>query len=306
MRKRVTLGRIFVYIALIVGSAIMAFPLIYSLLGSFTDLEDFYANPWLPFPRKVYLVNYTVMFTPAFGAKVQLWRWIFNTVVRCAWYIAIPGAIAVIAGYAFTRLKFRGRDLAFTYLLSSLMVPGIVFWIPTYVMMARFPGAGGNNWLGQGGHGFVNQWPALLIPGLVNVFYIFMLRQTYYSIPIDFEEAARVDGANTLQVLWSVYLPMLKPVLTVLVIFQFVAIWNDFQWPLIVSSGNPDIWTLALGIQRMLFIGSQVKGLPQGGSIQDYPFAFALATIATLPLIILFLRLQRFFVEGVQGFALRG
>ncbi len=305
MRKRLTIGRVLVYIALISGSFIMAFPLIYSLFGSFTDLEDFYANPWLPIPHKLYLENYRVMFNPAFGARIQLGQWIFNTVIRCAWYIVIPGAVAVLAGYALTRLKFRGRDLAFTYLLSSLMVPGIVFLIPTYVMMARFPGAGGNSWWGQGGHGFVNQWPALLIPGLVNVFYIFMLRQTYYTIPLDFEEAARVDGANTLQVLWTVYLPMLKPVLTVLVIFQFVAIWNDFQWPLIVSSGNPEIWTLALGIQRMLFVGAQAKGIPQG-TVQDYPFSFALATVAILPLVILFLRLQRYFVEGVQGFALRG
>jgi ABC-type glycerol-3-phosphate transport system permease component len=99
---------------------------------------------------------------------------------------------------------------------------------------------------------------------------------------------------------------MLKPVLTVLVIFQFVAIWNDYQWPLIASSGNQDIWTLALGIQRMLFIGAQVKGYPQGTALQDYPFAFALAMVATVPLIILFLRLQSYFVEGVQGFALRG
>jgi multiple sugar transport system permease protein len=306
VRKRITLGRLLVYTLLIIGSLLMAFPLFYAFLGSLTDLEDFYANPWLPIPRKLYLENYSVMFTERFGAQVQLWRWVLNTLWRCAWYIVAPGAIAVLAGYAFTRLKFRGREAAFTYLLSSLMVPGIVFWIPTYVMMARFPGAGGNNWLGQGGVGFVNTWPALLIPGLVNVFYIFMLRQTFYSIPVDFEEAARVDGANTLQVLWSVYLPMLKPVLTVLVIFQFVAIWNDYQWPLIVSSGNREIWTLALGVQRMVFIGAQIKGYARSVALQDYPFSFALATVATLPLIILFLRLQRYFVEGVQGFALRG
>jgi len=86
------------------------------------------------------------------------------------------------------------------------------------VMMARMPLAGGNDIFGQGGSGFVNQWPALLITGLVNVYFIFMFRQTFATIPVDFEEAARVDGAGTLRCLWSVYLPMLKPVLTVLVI----------------------------------------------------------------------------------------
>ncbi|MCD6520656.1 MAG: carbohydrate ABC transporter permease, partial [Anaerolineae bacterium] len=154
--------------------------------------------------------------------------------------------------------------------------------------------------------GFVNEFPSLMIPGLVNVFYIFMLRQTYYSIPPDFEGAARVDGAGTLRVLKDVYLPMLKPTPTVLVIFQFVRIWNDYQWPLIVSSGNRNIWTVALGVQRMLFVGAQVKGYPQGTAFQDYPFSFALATVATLPLIIMFLKLQSYFVEGVQGFAIKG
>jgi multiple sugar transport system permease protein len=99
---------------------------------------------------------------------------------------------------------------------------------------------------------------------------------------------------------------MLKPTLTVLVIFQFVAIWNDYQWPLIVSSGNKKIWTLALGFQQMLFVGASYKGYPPGSAIVDYPFSFAMAVVATLPLIFLFLGLQKYFVEGVQGFAIKG
>jgi multiple sugar transport system permease protein len=297
--------RMLLYAVLIVGSIVMSYPLVFMIFGSFTDLKDFYATPWLPIPRKLYLENYSIMFTEQFMLRANFWLWVWNTLLRVAWYVIVPGTVAVLAGYVFSRLRFRGREVAFYYLLSSLMVPGIVFLIPTYVMMARFPGAGGNNWMGQGGHGFVNDFPALLIPGLVNVFYIFMLRQTFYSIPGDFEEAARVDGATTLQVLWHVYLPMLKPVLTVLVIFQFVAIWNDYQWPLIISSGNPNIWTVSLGVQKTLFLGAQLKGFPPS-SFQDYPFSFALATMATLPLIFLFLRLQTYFVEGVQGFALKG
>lgn len=308
MSKRATLdpGRIFIYFVLITGSLIMAYPMIYAVLGSLNDLESFYRHPWLPYPETLYLENYAVLFTARFSELAPVWRWALNTLIRIAWYILIPGTVAVLAGYVFARLKFWGRDAAFLYLLSSLMIPGIVFWIPTYVMMARFPGAGGNDWMGQGGTGFVNHFGGLLIPGLVNVFYIFMLRQTFYTIPPDFEEAARVDGAGTLRCLWEIYLPMLKPVLTVLVIFQFVNIWNDYQWPLIISSGNREIWTMSLGIQRAITSTASLKGYPPGTAIQDYPFAFALATVATLPLVILFLRLQSYFVEGVQGFALRG
>jgi multiple sugar transport system permease protein len=306
MRKKLSGERILLYAILILGSVVMAFPMAYTIAGSLTDIEDFNASPWFPLPTKLYLENYRILFTAELTARIRVWQWIFNTLVRIAWYIAIPGAVAVLAGYVFARLRFRGRDATFYYLLSSLTLPGIIYLIPTYIIMARFPGAGGNNWQGQGGHGFVNEWPALLIPGLVNVFYIFMLRQTYYTIPADFEEAARVDGASTLRCLKDVYLPMLKPTLTVLVIFQFVAVWNDYQWPLIVSSGNREIWTIALGFQQMLLQGASLKGYPSGSGIVDYPFSFAMATTATLPLILLFLVLQRYFVEGVQGFALKG
>ncbi len=185
-----------------------------------------------------------------------------------------------------------------------MVLPGIVYQVPTFVMMARWPLAGGNDIFGQGGTGFMNQWPALLIPGLVSVFYIFMMRQTFYSIPADFEEAARVDGAGTLRCLWSVYLPMLKPVLTVLVIFQFVGIWNDYLWPLFVSVSNPQIYVVALGFQFLSTAGNGLKNMPN--TITDYPFLFALATCSIFPLVILFLVLQKYFVEGVQGFAIKG
>ncbi len=152
------------------------------------------------------------------------------------------------------------------------MLPGIVFQVPTFVMMARWPLAGGNDIMGQGGYGLINQWPALLITGLVNVFYIFMFRQTFSTIPNDFEEAARVDGAGTLRCLWSVYLPMLKPTFTVLIIFQFVAIWNDYIWPLFVSTGNRAIWTLSLGFQSLALNGNATKGLPSTINGLSIPF----------------------------------
>jgi len=305
MRRSLSLGRAVIYFILIFGSLGMSFPMLYGIVGSFCDFADFAARPWFPMPTKLYLENYTILFTPRFTSAVQTWLWIRNTLIRIIWYICITGTIAVLAGYVFARLEFRGRNTAFLYLLSSMMIPGIVFWIPTYVIMARWPGVGGNDWTGQGGKGLVDSWPALLITGWVNVYYIFLLRQTFYSIPLDFEEAARVDGASTLRVLKDVYLPMLKPTLTVLVIFQFVTFWNDYQWPLIVSSGNREIWTLALGFQKMLFVGASAKGLV-GTAVIDYPFSFAMAVVATAPLIVLFMGLQSYFVEGVQGFALKG
>lgn len=287
---------------LLLGSIFMVYPFIFGLLASLSTLESYYQNIWLPIPADPDLSNYQAIFS--YDQKIILW--VINTLIRILWYILVPGVIAVLCGYVFTRLQFVGRELIFTILLASMMMPAIVYTIPTYIMLARWPLVGGNDGWGQGGHGFVNEWPALLIPTLVNAYFIFLMRQTFYSIPSDFEDAARIDGANTFQVLRHVYLPLLKPAITVMVIFQSVAVWNDYLWPLIVVGGNEDNWPLALGFQRIMFIGSRVKGLPAGTIVVDYPFAFALATVAVIPTILLFLMLQRYFVEGVQGFAIKG
>ncbi len=300
IKLRKQLGRALLYVVLILSSLVMAFPLIFGLSGSISTVADYVRTPWFPIPYSPSLQNYEIILS----GSSQVLLWARNSVIRAVWYIVIPGAVGVLGGYALSRLRFRGRDGVFIFLLSSMVMPGIVYLVPTFVMMARMPLAGGNDIFGQGGSGFVNQWPALLITGLVNVYFIFMFRQTFATIPVDFEEAARVDGAGTLRCLWSVYLPMLKPVLTVLVIFQFVAIWNDYTWPLFVSTGNPKIWTLSLGFQYLALSGAQQKGLPT--AITDYTFVFALATFAILPLIVLYMFMQRFFVEGVQGFAVKG
>ncbi len=296
-KLRIKWSRLAFQLLLIVGSIFMAYPLVYGVMSSLSSLTVFTNSTWLPLPDTLYLENYSRVFASS-GKEVG--QWVINTLIRIAWYILVPGTIAVLAGFVFSRLNFKGRDTVFVFLLSSMMVPPIVFLIPTYIILARMPLAGGNNALGQGGHGFINEWPALLLPGLVNAFYIFFMRQSYQSIPADYEEAARVDGANTLQVIIRIYLPMLKPALTVLVIFQFVAIWNDYLWPLIAVSGNRSVYPIALGIQKI------IQTYTQANSATSYPLAFTIGTLATVPTILLFLLLQRYFIEGVQGFGLKG
>jgi multiple sugar transport system permease protein len=294
-------GRLATYVVLIITSAIMAYPLVFSFLASMSTPQTYLQATWLPLPNPVTFETYTDFFQIAPKAI----SWIGNTLIRIAWYIVIPATIAVLCGYVFAKLRFKGRDTIFMILLTSMMIPGIVYYISNYIMMARWPLAGGNNILGQGGSGFVNQWPSVLLVGLLNVYYIFLMRQTFYSIPRDFEEAALVDGATRLQVLWKIYLPMLLPSLTVLVIFQTVAIWNDYVWPLMAVGGNTDIQPVALAFQRLMAINRTV---PQAGSvpIPDYPWTFTIATLATLPMILMFFRLQRYFVEGSAGFAIKG
>lgn len=291
------------YVLLIAGTLVMAYPLIFGLLASFTDLATYRQAIFLPIPNPATGENYEQLMS----LSTNIPRWVFNTIIRCLWYIIVPGTVAIWCGYVFARLRFWGRDTIFLLILASMMVPAIVYSIPTFIMLARWPLAGGNDIMGQGGIGLINRWPALLLPTLVNAYFIFLMRQTFWSIPNDFEEAARIDGANTLQVMRHVYLPMLRPAITVMVIFQTVAVWNDYLWPLIAVGGDVsgEIWPLALGFQRAMQVGAQVKGLPPG-TAQNYPFVFTLATVALLPIVLLFLALQRYFVEGVQGFALKG
>ncbi|MBE3559628.1 MAG: carbohydrate ABC transporter permease [Ktedonobacteraceae bacterium] len=284
---------------LVLGSALMAFPLLYQLLASFCTPAAFTRSGWFPLPDSFYLGNYTqVLLAVQVG---NLPGWFANTLIRMAWYILVPATVAVLGGYIFARLRWRGREVMFIVLLASMTIPPIVYLLPQYLMLARWPLAGGNDLLGQGGHGFINEWPALLLPNLVNAYYIFLMRQTFYTIPTDYEDAARVDGASTLRILWSVYLPMLKPALIVLVIFQSIAIWNDYLWPLAAVGGNQDLWTLALGVQRAMTTITD----PHSHQF-SYPLAFTLAAVITLPLVLLFLFLQRYFTEGVQGFGLKG
>lgn len=292
---------ILVQCVLIVGSILMAFPLIYQFVASFCTSAAFTSSGWFPIPNSLYLGNYQQVL---FALQVQagsLPEWVLNTFIRIAWYIVVPATIAILGGYIFTRLRWKGRETMFIVILSSMTIPPIVYMLPQYLMLARWPLAGGNDLVGQGGHGFINAWPALLLPGLVNAYYIFLMRQTFYSIPSDYEDAARVDGANTFRILWNVYLPMLKPVLAVLIIFQSVALWNDYIWPLTVTGGNPDLWTMTLGVQRAMATITD----PQSHQF-SFPLAFTLATVITVPTVVLFLFLQRYFVEGVQGFGLKG
>jgi multiple sugar transport system permease protein len=310
-KRKLRMERIPLYIVLVVSSLAMAYPFLVMVLGSMGTIEDYYRNPSLPIPSHVSLENYAIILNPAsvvglgwVSATASFLRWTANTLFRIGWYIAVTGITSVLGGYMLSKLRWKGREGVFTYLLSSMVLPGIVYMIPTYVMIARFPLAGGNNILGQGGTGFMNQWPSLLIVGWVNVFYIFMFRQTLAGIPSDFEEAARVDGANTFQCLTHIYLPMLRPVFIVLFINTFVGMWNDYIWPLFVASGNPDIMPVSLGFQFLYMAGNTLKGRPP--TYNDIPFALAVGVVSILPCALLYLLLQRYFVEGVQGFAIKG
>ncbi len=299
LKLRQRSGPLLIHLLMIAGSIVMMYPLVFSLAVSFMTEREYSQVSWFPLPSSLYLGNYALFFG---AAADSMFTWIVNTLIRIVWYIVVPGITSILCGYVFSRLRFRGRNTVFMIFLSSLLLPGIVYQIPLFIMMARWPLAGGNDIWGQGGSGFVNEWPILLLPGLVNVFYIFLFRQSFYAIPADYEDAARLDGASTRQVLWHVYLPLLKAPIAVMAIFQSVAIWNDYVWPWISVGGNPDVWPAALGFQQVMARAFQVPGM----QVADVPFLLTIATLASIPPVLIFLFLQRYFVQGLQGFGLKG
>jgi multiple sugar transport system permease protein len=309
--KPAILKKLLAHILLGTGAAIMMYPLLYGVVASFnTAAEYIRAIGILPIPPALHLDNYAIVFHPKVLALLGGSLWV--TFIRMAWYMFWNSAVAILCGYVFARLQFRGKEIVFWVLLGSMLVPGIVFQIPLYVMMARWPLVGGNDLLGQGGSGLINQLPAILLPGMINVYFIFLLRQSFYSIPIDYEEAARLDGANFFQVLYYVYRPMLMPVIAVMGINTVIANWNDYVWPMMVISGNRDLWPTALMFQRLMAGGipsDVAKNLVVasiGANITNTPLILTFGVVATIPAVIIFFIFQRYFIEGMQGVGIKG
>ena len=308
--KTKTVGALFAHLLLAVGAVVMMYPLLYGLFASFNTQADYIRSSGvLPIPPQFSLDNYAVVFHPKVLALIG--GSLGVTALRMVWYTLFNGLTAILLGYVFARLRFRGKETVFWVLLGSMLVPGVVFQIPLFVMLSRWPLVGGNDLFGQGGSGFINQLPALLLPGIISVYSVFLLRQTFYSIPIDYEEAARIEGANFAQILLFVYWPMLKPVMAVVAIGTIIGNWNDYIWPLMVISGNRELWPTALMIQRLMAGGlpSDVAHSLTTGTmttITNTPLVLTFGVIATIPSVLFFFFFQRYFIEGMQGAGLKG
>ena len=283
------------YIILIGSSVVLLYPLLFMVLGSFVTIEEYSRVKLIPLPSHIDFSDYFKTIGDALPA-------IEVTLVRVIWYIGLAIIVSLLAGYVFSRLRFPGRGFLFMFFLTGLVVPPILTSLPTYVMLARAPLIGGNDITGQGGSGFINQWPALLILGMVDVFAMFLVKQNYDMLPTEYEEAALLDGANLFTIIFRVYAPMLKPVLVAVVIITFVSVWNDYFFPLLLVAGNQDLTPVALRVQRVIYNYAVAAGL----TAFPYPVLFATATVISLPPVILYLILQRYFVQGLSASGLKG
>lgn len=258
------------FLLLCVLAAIFLAPIYWMLATSLKSEAATVSRPIQWWPHEPTLENYTTILQ---SPNAPFLRWTFNSLFTSSAFALGSVALAVATAYPLSRMRFRGRNLWFWIVLSSMMIPGVIFLIPHYLMMIRF------NW--------IDTYHALIWPGLPAAFGVFLMRQFFLSIPRELEEAARLDGANSLQVLWHVLLPFLVAPMATLALFQFMGSWNNYVWPLFVVHG--EMQTLPVAITSFSSRYWTAYGKLMAGT-----------AIASVPVLIAFLLAQRYFIRGMS------
>lgn len=273
---------VFWYIAVIGVSLTTVFPLIWTVITSLKPESEILTSSLQLWPDNPTLQNYVEAWT-----TVPFGRYFFNSAFLAVAGVVLNIFLGSLAGYAFARLRFRGKKLLFGALLSSLMIPGIVTMVPTFLVLRRFPFAGGNDIFGNGGTGFINSYWAVILPGAAGAFAVFFMRQFFASMPEELAEAARIDGASEIRIFAQIYMPLAKAGAAVLGILTFQAGWNQFMWPLIVLNDR-DMLTVQVGLAAFKTEYTTDYGLLMAGTV-----------IVSLPVLLIFIFAQRYIIEGV-------
>lgn len=254
-------------------AVVMLFPLYAMVRVAFTTRTQLFAGDVLV-PDSWTLANFENLF-----AKFPVWTWVGNSVAVALVTVVLSVTVNLLAGYAFAKIPFRGRGALFLLVLSTLMIPAQAIMIPQFRVVS-----------GLGIHGTF--W-GVILPSAATALGIFLARQFFLSIPDELLEAARLDGAGQLRILRSVVLPLARPLIAVMVLLAFMNYWNDFLWPLIVLK-DPQLYTLPVSLRFL-----------QGQFGNDYGGLMAGGLVSCLPLVVLFLLLQRWFVQGIARTGLR-
>jgi multiple sugar transport system permease protein len=294
MKRQASLVRGLSYLFLITTSFVMIYPVLFMALGAFTTKNRFLEADIIPIPDTLNIA----LFRRALGAGI--WDSYVFTLQRSAFYIIITLLVGLLGGYIFSKLRFPGKNKVFLLFLSGMVMPGILMLVPMYLLMAWFPFAGGNDWLGQGGHGLIGQWPVLFVYGWVPPFAIFLFKQSFDMLPTEYEDAAKMDGANMFTIIFRVYGPLLKPPIVALVIVTFLGIWNDYLWPSLTIAGHPEFYPIAYRIQSVILSDWSPVGTT------DYPAVMVRTFLATWPPAAVYFVLQRYFVQGLVASGLKG
>jgi multiple sugar transport system permease protein len=268
-------GRVLVY-ALLVGVALLYFiPFLWTISTSFKTLPDTASFNFIPNP-------FTTEAWKSVWTDYDFKRYVLNSLFLAVVVTFLNLFFAALGGYAFARLRFPGREVLFLLVLGTLMIPDQLRLIPVFVMLT--------NW-----H-LIGNFSGYILINMVTAVNLFFMRQYFLTIPKDFEEAAKLDGAGYFKTFWRVMLPLAGPALAALAILQFQGTWNDFFWPLILfGQGNEHLYTIQLGLAQLTLTYQTIWPQLMAGSI-----------IAIIPILVVFLVFQRFFVSGVTAAGIKG
>lgn len=269
------LAKLVVYTLLVLGAVVTLVPLLWMLSASLMPSGEASSYPPPLFPSEVTFEHYYDLFN-----RLNLGRYFLNSTLIAGLITLISLLINSMAGYAFAKFDFPGRKPLFRFLLGGLVIPVQIAMLPLFLLLKQV--------------GLINTYWGVIVPSMATIFGIFLIRQYALSIPDDLLDAARMDGATEWKIYWSVVLPLCKPILITLAIFTFMAAWNDFMWPLIVLNDN-EMYTLPVALANMV-----------GEYVQDTELMMAGAVVTVLPVMIVFVALQRYYLEGIMLGSVKG
>nr|WP_309100430.1 carbohydrate ABC transporter permease [Fredinandcohnia onubensis] len=275
MQEKAAFSKGFIYLILILGSLLMLLPFIWMLSTSLKSSGEVTSMPPIWIPENFKWENYAEAFKMAPFVK-----YFINSVIVTILSTIGELLTTILAAYAFSRVSFYGRDFIFAILLGTMMVPGEVLLIPNYVTLSNL--------------GWIDQYEALIVPWLASIFSIFLLRQFFLGIPKELSYAAKIDGCRDFRFLWTIMVPLAKPALITIILLKAIGSWNAFLWPLIVTQSK-EMRTLPVGLTSFS---------TEAGTI--YELLMAASTMIILPMIILYIILQKYIIEGVAKAGIKG
>ena len=279
---KINIRNIPTHIILIAVSLLSIFPFIWLLSTSFKGAgENIFAYPPTIIPKDFTFSNYTGVWH-----RVDLMRYFINSVIVAGGTVLLNLILSSLAAYPLARMEFKGKKITFFAILATIMVPFQAIMLPVYLITLKLHLVDSVSDI----MGYIG----LIMPFAVSAFGIFLMRQAFLTIPREMEEAAIVDGCNVFQVFWKVLLPMVKPSLAVLAIFTFIGSWGEFLWPSIVLTKEA-MYTLPVGVNNL-----------QGMFSSNWRYIAAGSIISTIPIIIFFLAMQKYFISGENEGAIKG
>ena len=272
---RQSAGRALKYLVLVGGAFLMVFPFIWMIIASLMTAGEIQMRPPVWLPASPQFSNYSEL-----AESIPIVRLYFNSLFTSG--VIVLGVLlsSSLAGFAFAKYRFPGRELLFYLILATMMIPFFVTLIPVFFIVRQL--------------GWIDSYQGLVVPGLTSAYGIFLMRQFMITVPDELIDAARIDGASEPMIYWRIVMPLVKPALATLGTFTFIGAWNNFLWPLLVLNSR-ELFTLPLGINSLRSLYADNTNLLMAGT-----------AVAVLPMLLLFVFLQRYFIKGIALTGLKG